>query len=84
MPFDVTKLHQSDSMAAQYGMVDKGDGEKQVSTTPVSFFTAFWRDGVPCLSGSAPGERDTRLHTYRKDRLMPSGGGVKRIKTERI
>ncbi|XP_023814633.1 gelsolin isoform X2 [Oryzias latipes] len=30
VPFDVTKLHQSDSMAAQYGMVDKGDGEKQI------------------------------------------------------
>ncbi|RVE68790.1 hypothetical protein OJAV_G00094950 [Oryzias javanicus] len=30
VPFDVTKLHQSESMAAQYGMVDQGDGEKQI------------------------------------------------------
>ncbi|XP_024866437.1 gelsolin-like isoform X2 [Kryptolebias marmoratus] len=30
VPFDVSKLHQSDSMAAQYGMVDRGDGEKQI------------------------------------------------------
>ncbi|KAM4578551.1 gelsolin-like [Fundulus diaphanus] len=28
--FDVSKLHQSDSMAAQYGMVDRGDGEKKI------------------------------------------------------
>ncbi|MEQ2261914.1 hypothetical protein XENORESO_017863, partial [Xenotaenia resolanae] len=27
--FDVSKLHQSDSMAAQYGMVDRGHGEKK-------------------------------------------------------
>ncbi|KAF7205503.1 gelsolin isoform X1 [Nothobranchius furzeri] len=30
VPFDVSKLHQSESMAAQYGMVDRGDGEKQI------------------------------------------------------
>lgn len=30
IPFDVTKLHQSDGMAAQHGMIDRGDGEKQV------------------------------------------------------
>ncbi|XP_047238229.1 gelsolin-like isoform X4 [Girardinichthys multiradiatus] len=28
--FDVSKLHQSDSMAAQYGMVDRGHGEKKI------------------------------------------------------
>ncbi|XP_072243198.1 gelsolin-like isoform X2 [Leuresthes tenuis] len=28
--FDVSKLHESDSMAAQYGMVDGGNGEKQI------------------------------------------------------
>ncbi|XP_061585598.1 gelsolin-like [Cololabis saira] len=45
VPFDVTKLHQSESMAAQYGMVDGGDGEKQI-----------WRiegsDKVPVDQGS--------------------------------
>ncbi|KAM4576962.1 gelsolin-like [Odontesthes bonariensis] len=30
VPFDVSKLHKSDSMAAQYGMVDRGNGEKQI------------------------------------------------------
>ncbi|KAM4745002.1 gelsolin-like isoform 2-T2 [Anableps anableps] len=30
VPFDVSKLHQSDSMSAQYGMVDRGDGEKKI------------------------------------------------------
>ncbi|CAJ1069359.1 LOW QUALITY PROTEIN: gelsolin-like [Xyrichtys novacula] len=30
VPFDVSKLHQSDAMAAQYGMVDEGDGEKKI------------------------------------------------------
>ncbi|XP_037536723.1 gelsolin [Nematolebias whitei] len=30
VPFDVSKLHKSDSMAAQYGMVDRGDGKKQI------------------------------------------------------
>uniref|UniRef100_A0A8C9Y879 Gelsolin n=1 Tax=Sander lucioperca TaxID=283035 RepID=A0A8C9Y879_SANLU len=30
VPFDVSKLHQSDTMAAQHGMVDRGDGEKQI------------------------------------------------------
>ncbi|XP_038135921.1 gelsolin-like [Cyprinodon tularosa] len=30
VPFDVSKLHQSDSMAAQYGMVDRGDGDKKI------------------------------------------------------
>ncbi|XP_008400733.1 gelsolin isoform X3 [Poecilia reticulata] len=28
--FDVSKLHQSDSMSAQYGMVDRGDGDKKI------------------------------------------------------
>ncbi|KAM7018461.1 gelsolin-like [Tautogolabrus adspersus] len=28
--FDVSTLHQSDAMAAQYGMVDQGDGEKKI------------------------------------------------------
>lgn len=28
--FDVSKLHQSNAMAAQHGMVDRGDGDKQV------------------------------------------------------
>ncbi|XP_070759730.1 gelsolin-like [Enoplosus armatus] len=30
VPFDVSRLHQSEAMAAQHGMVDRGDGEKQV------------------------------------------------------
>lgn len=30
VPFDVSVLHQSAAMAAQHGMVDRGDGEKQV------------------------------------------------------
>lgn len=30
VPFDATTLHNSDAMAAQHGMVDNGDGEKQV------------------------------------------------------
>ncbi|XP_050925438.1 gelsolin [Lates calcarifer] len=30
VPFDVTQLHQSEAMAAQHGMVDRGDGEKQI------------------------------------------------------
>uniref|UniRef100_UPI0037E77E08 gelsolin-like n=1 Tax=Semicossyphus pulcher TaxID=241346 RepID=UPI0037E77E08 len=30
VPFDVSKLHQSEAMAAQYGMVDQGDGEKKI------------------------------------------------------
>uniref|UniRef100_A0A8C4HEB7 Gelsolin n=1 Tax=Dicentrarchus labrax TaxID=13489 RepID=A0A8C4HEB7_DICLA len=30
VPFDVSKLHQSEAMAAQHGMVDRGDGEKQI------------------------------------------------------
>ncbi|XP_016519701.1 gelsolin isoform X3 [Poecilia formosa] len=30
VPFDVSKLHQSDSMSAQYGMVDRGDGDKKI------------------------------------------------------
>lgn len=30
VPFDVSELHQSDCMAAQYGMVDAGDGDKQI------------------------------------------------------
>uniref|UniRef100_A0A667YD41 Gelsolin n=1 Tax=Myripristis murdjan TaxID=586833 RepID=A0A667YD41_9TELE len=30
VPFDVATLHQSDAMAAQHGMVDRGDGEKQI------------------------------------------------------
>ncbi|XP_042372592.1 gelsolin-like [Plectropomus leopardus] len=30
VPFDVSKLHQSEAMAAQHGMVDAGDGDKQV------------------------------------------------------
>ncbi|XP_047447661.1 gelsolin-like isoform X2 [Mugil cephalus] len=30
VPFDVSTLHQSESMAAQYGMVDAGDGDKQI------------------------------------------------------
>lgn len=30
VPFDVSKLHESDSMSAQYGMVDRGDGEKKI------------------------------------------------------
>ncbi len=34
VPFDVSKLHQSEAMAAQHGMVDPGDGEKQVRVGP--------------------------------------------------
>uniref|UniRef100_A0A671U234 Gelsolin n=1 Tax=Sparus aurata TaxID=8175 RepID=A0A671U234_SPAAU len=30
VPFDASTLHQSDAMAAQHGMVDGGDGEKQI------------------------------------------------------
>ncbi|XP_051923855.1 gelsolin-like isoform X2 [Hippocampus zosterae] len=30
VPFDVTSLHQSEAMAAQHGMFDAGDGDKQV------------------------------------------------------
>ncbi|XP_005749260.1 gelsolin-like isoform X2 [Pundamilia nyererei] len=30
VPFDASTLHQSEGMAAQYGMVDCGDGEKQI------------------------------------------------------
>ncbi|XP_041644123.1 gelsolin-like [Cheilinus undulatus] len=30
VPFDVSKLHESDAMAAQYAMVDQGDGEKEI------------------------------------------------------
>ncbi|XP_026043937.1 gelsolin-like isoform X2 [Astatotilapia calliptera] len=30
VPFDAATLHQSEGMAAQYGMVDCGDGEKQI------------------------------------------------------
>ncbi|XP_068594523.1 gelsolin-like [Brachionichthys hirsutus] len=30
IPFDVSALHESPAMAAQYGMVDKGDGPKQI------------------------------------------------------
>lgn len=30
VPFDATTLHNSDAMAAQHGMVDNGNGEKQV------------------------------------------------------
>lgn len=30
VPFDVSKLHQSEAMAAQHGMVDRGDGQKEV------------------------------------------------------
>ncbi|CAF89482.1 unnamed protein product, partial [Tetraodon nigroviridis] len=30
VPFDVSTLHQSEAMAAQHGMVDLGDGHKQV------------------------------------------------------
>ena len=37
VPFDVSKLHESDSMAAQYGMVDRGNGEKQVRRTASPF-----------------------------------------------
>ncbi|KAK1876179.1 Gelsolin, partial [Dissostichus eleginoides] len=31
VPFDVSTLHQSEAMAAQHGMVDRGDGDKQGS-----------------------------------------------------
>lgn len=34
VPFDASTLHQSDAMAAQHGMVDGGDGEKQVRVGP--------------------------------------------------
>lgn len=30
VPLDVSTLHQSEAMAAQHGMVDLGDGHKQV------------------------------------------------------
>nr|XP_043883030.1 gelsolin-like [Solea senegalensis] len=30
VPFDVSSLHQSEAMAAQHGMLDRGDGEKQI------------------------------------------------------
>ncbi|KAG7999726.1 Gelsolin [Nibea albiflora] len=30
VPFDVAELHQSETMAAQSGMVDRGDGDKQI------------------------------------------------------
>lgn len=30
VPFDAATLHVSSAMAAQHGMVDKGDGEKKV------------------------------------------------------
>ncbi|XP_068559550.1 gelsolin-like isoform X2 [Cebidichthys violaceus] len=30
VPFDASKLHQSEAMAAQHGMVDGGDGERQI------------------------------------------------------
>ncbi|XP_074495806.1 gelsolin-like isoform X1 [Sebastes fasciatus] len=30
VPFDVSQLHQSEAMAAQHGMVDRGDGDKQI------------------------------------------------------
>ncbi|XP_059192331.1 gelsolin-like isoform X2 [Centropristis striata] len=30
VPFDVSELHRSEAMAAQHGMVDRGDGEKQI------------------------------------------------------
>nr|XP_046242372.1 gelsolin-like [Scatophagus argus] len=30
VPFDVSKLYQSEAMAAQHGMVDRGDGDKQI------------------------------------------------------
>lgn len=30
VPFDAATLHNSDAMAAQHGMVDDGNGEKQV------------------------------------------------------
>ncbi|KAJ3604341.1 hypothetical protein NHX12_029082 [Muraenolepis orangiensis] len=30
VPFDASELHQSNAMAAQHGMVDSGDGDKQI------------------------------------------------------
>ncbi|XP_068165981.1 gelsolin-like [Antennarius striatus] len=30
VPFDVSKLYESDAMAAQYGMVDQGEGDKKI------------------------------------------------------
>lgn len=36
VPFDASTRHHSDAMAAQHGMVDEGNGEKQV------FWRGFW------------------------------------------
>lgn len=36
VPFDASTLHHSGAMAAQHGMVDEGNGEKQV------FWRGFW------------------------------------------
>lgn len=36
VPFDVSTLHQSEAMAAQHGMVDLGDGHKQVQLRSIS------------------------------------------------
>ncbi|XP_054895858.1 gelsolin-like isoform X3 [Poeciliopsis prolifica] len=44
VPFDVSKLHQSDSMSAQYGMVDRGDGDKK-KTSCVSLETSCFGRG---------------------------------------
>lgn len=36
VPFDAATLHVSSAMAAQYGMIDKGDGEKKVKTHEIT------------------------------------------------
>ncbi|CAL8252228.1 unnamed protein product [Boreogadus saida] len=36
VPFDASELHQSNAMAAQHGMVDRGDGDKQIWRMEVS------------------------------------------------
>lgn len=33
VPFDASTLHDSSAMAAQHGMVDKGDGDKKVNVS---------------------------------------------------
>ena len=49
VPFDVSKLHESEPMAAQHGMVDRGDGEKQVSRV-VSIYLPWRSMGVGLVS----------------------------------
>ncbi len=49
VPFDASTLHDSSAMAAQHGMIDDGNGEKQVSEWAHTACNLTWGHTICCV-----------------------------------